>query len=87
MEYKIVKEDVKNYWETEYALHKPGIDDVSKMSPPQAKNFQIYGDKTFLRPKIYGSPPRQNRKFPIPPQNLFLPRHLKKWVPPPRQNP
>ena len=78
MEYKIVKEDVKNYCETEYALQKPGIDDISKMSPAQAKIFQIYGDKTFLRPKIYGSPPRQNRKFPIPPQNLFLPRHLKK---------
>ena len=39
MEYKIVKEDIKNYWETEDDLNKPGIDDIYKMSPPQAKNF------------------------------------------------
>ena len=61
MEYKIVKEDVKNYCETEYALQKPGIDDISKMSPPQAKNFQIYGDKTFLRQKIMVPPQAESK--------------------------
>ena len=86
MEYKIVKEDVKNYWETEYALHKPGIDDVSKMSPPQAKNFQIYGDKTFLRPKIYGSPPDRIENFQFLPKTYFSPGILKSEFPP-RQNP
>ena len=50
--YEIVKEDFKNYLETEDDFSKPGIDDIHKMSPPQANIFLIYDDETFLTQKI-----------------------------------
>ena len=50
-------------------------------SKAKAGFISIFWDKNLW------FPPRQNREYPIPPQNLFLPRHLKKWVPPPRQSP
>ena len=81
MEYKIVKEDVKYYCETEYALQKPGIDDISKMSPPQAKFFQIYGDKTFLRQKIMVPPPGRIKNFQFLPKTYFSPGILKSEFP------
>ena len=44
----------------------------------QTNTTYVY--KKILEQKV--PPVRQNQKFLFPPQNLLLPRHFKKWVPP-----
>ena len=54
------------------------------MSPPQAKIFQIYGDKTFLRQKFVVLPPGRIENFQFLPKTYFSLGILKSESPPGR---